>query len=154
MTWIIPVALVLLLVLLTLSSYVSRVYTEMGKFLSREFQDNIDNFEEQVEPRLGSLSGRAALSFSVLSQLSIATIALLIAYPKFHQNDVHAADVAVIAASIVLAVVIFHYLLPFLFFSRTKGLWLTRFTPLLRAMIVLAMLTARMAAYGALARMP
>jgi CBS domain containing-hemolysin-like protein len=138
MTWIIPVALVILLALLTLSSYVLRVYTEMGKFLSREFQDNIDTFEEQVEPRLGSLAGRAALSFSVLSQLSIATIALLIAYPKFRAG-VSLADLLEIAASIILAVIVFHHILPFLFFSRTKGLWLVPFTPLLKALILLTM---------------
>ena len=36
--------LVLLIALLTLVSYVDRVYQEIGKFLSREFQDNIDSF--------------------------------------------------------------------------------------------------------------
>ena len=39
-------ALLLLLGLLTLVSYVDRVYQEIGKFLSREFQDNIDVFEQ------------------------------------------------------------------------------------------------------------
>jgi len=139
MSWINPVALVFLLALLTLSSYVLRVYTEMGKFLSREFQDNIDTFEERVEPRFGSLAGRAALSFSVLSQLSIASIALLIAYPKFHQADVGVADMAEVAASIVIAVFVFHHILPFLFFSRTRGEWLIPFTPILKVLIVMAM---------------
>ncbi|MGH9494068.1 MAG: hypothetical protein ACRD3B_03650 [Candidatus Sulfotelmatobacter sp.] len=37
-------ALVLLTALLILVSYVDRVYQEAGKFLSREFQDNIDAF--------------------------------------------------------------------------------------------------------------
>jgi putative hemolysin len=139
MSWIIPIALVLLLALLTLSSYVLRVYTEMGKFLSREFQENIDTFEEKVEPRFGSLAGRAALSFSVLSQLSIAAIALLIAYPKFHQSRVELPELLEIIASIVIAVVVFHHILPFLFFSRTKGEWLVPFTPVLKVLILVAM---------------
>ena len=42
-----------LLGLLTLVSYVDRVYQEIGKFLSREFQANIDVFEQKVEPELG-----------------------------------------------------------------------------------------------------
>ena len=50
-----------LLGLLTLVSYVDRVYQEIGKFLSREFQDNIDSFEQFVEPRLGVGRERAAL---------------------------------------------------------------------------------------------
>src|SRR5438270_3599271 len=139
MSWIIPIALVLLLALLTLSSYVLRVYTEMSKFLSREFQENIDTFEEKVEPRFGSLAGRAALSFSVLSQLSIAAIALLIAYPKFHQSTVEVPELLEIIASIVIAVVVFHHILPFLFFSRTKGEWLVPFTPILKVLIIVAM---------------
>ncbi len=31
-----------LLVVLALAAYVDRVYSEMGKFLAREYQDNID----------------------------------------------------------------------------------------------------------------
>jgi putative hemolysin len=139
MSWIVPVAFILLLALLTLSSYVLRVYTEMGKFLSREFQENIDVFEQRVEPRLGSLAGRAALSFWVLSQLSVAAIALLIAYPKFHAAQVSLGDVLEIAASIVIVVIVFHHILPFLFFSRTRGEWLVPFAPLLKGLILVAL---------------
>ena len=58
----VAVALLLLLGLLTLVSYVDRVYQEIGKFLSREFQDNIDVFEQKVEPNLGVSRTRASLS--------------------------------------------------------------------------------------------
>jgi len=44
MNFAIAITLTVLFALLTLSSYVERVYAEIGKFLSREFQDNIDNF--------------------------------------------------------------------------------------------------------------
>ena len=57
-------ALLLLLGLLTLVSYVNRVYQEVGKFLSREFQDNIDVFEQKIEPKLGVARARAALSMA------------------------------------------------------------------------------------------
>jgi putative hemolysin len=50
MNWAVALALVPLLGLLALASYVDRVYQEIGKFLSREFQDNIDVFEQKVEP--------------------------------------------------------------------------------------------------------
>ena len=48
MIYIIPLILVLLVGLLTLVSYVDRLYTEIGKFLSREFQDNIDILEQKI----------------------------------------------------------------------------------------------------------
>jgi len=63
----IAITLLVLLALVMLSSYVERVYTEIGKFLSREFQDNIDNFEQLVEPRLKVSRSRAALAFAVLT---------------------------------------------------------------------------------------
>ena len=53
MSYAVAIALFLLVGLLTLVSYVDRVYQEVGKFLSREFQDNIDVFEQKVEPELG-----------------------------------------------------------------------------------------------------
>src|SRR5436853_7106314 len=73
-------ALLLLVGLLTLVSYVDRVYQEIGKFLSREFQDNIDVFEQRAEPKLHVSRGRAALSMAILTQLIMAAIALLIGF--------------------------------------------------------------------------
>ena len=63
---------------LTLVSYVARLYTESGKFLSREFQDNIELFEHQIEPRLKVSHRRAALSMAVLEQLLTAAITFLL----------------------------------------------------------------------------
>ena len=69
--------------LLMLVSYVDRVYQEIGKFLSREFQDNIDVFEQKIEPKLKVGRIRAALSMAVLAQLTMAAIAMLIGYLLF-----------------------------------------------------------------------
>ena len=57
----IAITLVVLFALLILSSYVERLYAEIGKFLSREFQNNIDNFEKLVEPKL-KVGGNAAVA--------------------------------------------------------------------------------------------
>src|SRR5207237_9481090 len=80
------IAFVLLLGLLVLVSYVDRVYQEIGKFLSREFQDNIDDFEQKVEPRLRVSRARASLSMSILTQLIIAAIAMLIGFTGFRDR--------------------------------------------------------------------
>src|ERR1017187_4789732 len=66
-----------LLAVLALAAYVDRVYSEMGKFLAREYQDNIDAWTQEVEPRLRLGRESLALSASVLRQLSLAAIALL-----------------------------------------------------------------------------
>src|SRR6201997_5274529 len=80
-------ALILLVGLLTLVSYVDRVYQELGKFLSRDFQDNIDTFEQKVEPKLRVSRTRAALSMAVLTQLTLATVTLLIGYLLFSDQS-------------------------------------------------------------------
>src|ERR1051326_9360654 len=77
------IIVLLLCALLVLVSYVERLYTESGKFLSREFQENIEAFEKLVEPRLLRASRRAALTFSFLTQLTTASIAFIIGYFVF-----------------------------------------------------------------------
>src|SRR5664279_5518583 len=70
-------ALAVLLVILALAAYVDRIYSEMGKFLAREYQDNIDAWTRAVEPRLRLGRESIALSASVLRQLALAGIALI-----------------------------------------------------------------------------
>jgi putative hemolysin len=131
--------LVLLLFVLTLVSYGEGLYTEMGKFLSREFQENIDVFEQKVEPRLGVSRTRASLSMSVLTQITTAAIALVIGYDVFKDGRWTWAEFAQAAVVLILVVVIFNRLLPFVFFTRTKGEWLVYFLAPLRALIYIAL---------------
>jgi CBS domain containing-hemolysin-like protein len=128
-------AIVVLIWLLSLVSYVDRLYTEMGKFLSREFQDNIESFEQNVEPRLKMARPRAALSVAVLRQLLMAAIAMLIGFAVFRDRAWNAAEILQATLGLVLIVIVFDRFLPFLFFSRTRGEWLVRWAPLLRILI-------------------
>lgn len=131
--------LIVLIALLTLVSYVDRVYQEAGKFLSRDFQDNIDVFEQKIEPRLGVGRARAALSMSVLSQVTTATIALVIGYLLFSDPTWGIYEILQAAIGLLLIVILCNRFLPFVFFSRTKGDWLTHWTTVLRGLIYLAM---------------
>jgi len=139
MTFALAIAFVILLLVLALVSYVERVYTERGKFLSREFEENIEAFEQQVEPRLKMNRERAALSVAVLEQLSTAAISVLVAYSVFREGRWTAAEIAQAALAIVLIVVAFNRLLPFVLFSRTRGDWVGWFTIPLRALLYLVM---------------
>ncbi len=133
------IALVLLLGLLTLVSYVDRVYQEIGKFLSREFQDNIDAFEQIVEPKLGVGRERASLSMAILTQLVTAAIAMIVGFTVFRDRAWSVYEVLEATLSLVLIIIVFHRLLPFVFFSRTRGRWLAGWTPLLRVLIYLVL---------------
>ena len=132
------ILLLFLLGLLALVSYVHRLHLEMGKFLSREFQENIDAYEQKVEPRLGFTKERTFLSMAVLTQICMASIGVLIGYVLFRDSGWVALDLVQAAVSLIFIIVIFNRLLPYLFFVRTKGDWLERFVPVLRILIYLA----------------
>lgn len=139
MTFGIIVAFTLLLAVQTLVSYVERLYTEMGKFLSREFEENIKAFETVVEPRLGVSREKAALSFAVLEQVATSGITLLLAYLVFRDPHWTTAELVQAIVALALAIIVFNRILPFLMFSRTKGEWLAGFNIVLRVLIYCAM---------------
>ena len=116
-----------------------RVYNEIGKFLSREFQNNIDAFEQKVEPRLGVGRTRASLSMALLTQITIATIAMVIGFAVFRDWAWTSHEILQGTLSLILIIIVFNRFLPFVFFARTTGAWLTRWTLLLRALIYLVL---------------
>ena len=117
MNWALALALCPLLALLALASYVDRVYQEMGKFLSRDFQDNIDVFEQKVEPSLRVGRARASLSMAVLKQLTTATIALLVGYAVFGDQLWSVYEILQAAISLILIIIVLISFCP-LFSSR------------------------------------
>jgi putative hemolysin len=133
------IVLLVLLGLLSLVSYVDRLYAEMGKFLSREFQENIEAYERLVEPRLHMTRDRASLSMAVLVQICMASVGVLIGYVLFIDKRWVVLDLVQAAVSLIFIIVIFNRLLPYVFFVRTRGLWLVRLVPVLRVLIYLAM---------------
>ena len=135
----VAISLLLLLGLLTLVSYVDRVYQEAGRFLSRDFQDNIDAFEQKVEPRLRVGRARASRSMAVLAQLSMAAIALLVGFVVFSDQEWSIYEILQAAFSLILIVIVFNRFLPFVFFSRTTGDWLVRWTLVLKMLIYLVL---------------
>jgi putative hemolysin len=137
--YLLAVAFVILFGLLTLVSYVDRVYTEIGKFLSREFQDNIDAFEQKIEPHLGVSRKRASLSMAILTQVVIAAIAMLVGFSVFQDRGWSIHEILEAILSLLLIVIVFNRFLPFVFFSRTRGEWLGRWTLLLRGLIYLVL---------------
>jgi putative hemolysin len=121
---------VVLAVVETLASYISRVYSEFGKILSREVQENLDAWETRIEPHLGLSREHAALCAAALVQLSLGLIALELGAVVFgHAARLGEADPAEIAQAVlgVVMVVIFcNQLIPSLLFNRTRGVWAAR----------------------------
>ncbi len=132
-------ALVLLMFVLALVSYIEALYHEMGKFLSREFQENIEAFETLVEPRLGASRARVSLSMSLWAQMATAAIAVLLAYDVFYDSRWSAGEIGQAAVVLVLTIVVFNRVVPFVLFMRTRGTWVTYFRWPLRILIYAAL---------------
>src|SRR5208283_237231 len=128
-----PLAILLLLLLAaaaTLASYIQRVYSEFGKILSREVEENLDAWESRIEPHLGLSREHAALCASVLQQLALGLIALELGALLFirptHPGPPTTAEIAQSILALVLLVVFAYQLIPSLLFNRTRGLWAAR----------------------------
>jgi putative hemolysin len=121
---------VLLAAVETLASYISRVYSEFGKILSREVQENLDVWEERVEPQLGLSRDHAAISAAVLQQLALGIIALEFGAVLFDRAQNAArptyGEITQAVLGVVLVVVFCNQLIPSLLFNRTKGAWASR----------------------------
>ncbi|MEO6983366.1 MAG: hemolysin family protein [Edaphobacter sp.] len=139
--------LVVLLAILSLAAYVDRIYSEMGKFLAREYQDNIDVWEQVVEPRLRLSRDSIALSASVLRQLTLAAIALFSGLRLYTHSALlpslartpDTSEIIVVACELILLILFFDRLLPQLLFTRTRGLWIARIRPILQALFYLVL---------------
>jgi len=137
--------LIFLLAILSLAAYVDRIYSEMGKFLAREYQDNIDAWEEVVEPRLRLGRESIALSASVLRQLTVAALALFAGLRLYTHTTLlpslartpSTSEIVRAVFELILLILLFDRLLPQLLFTRTRGLWIARITPILQALFYL-----------------
>jgi putative hemolysin len=143
MTILSAIAIALLLTILTLCSYVDLLYSEMGKFLSREFQENIDVWVLEIEPRLGFIRERIALSAAVLMQLSLACLTLFFGVLLFAGTSASdrpsLAEIAQAILGVILVIVLFNRFLPFVFFTRTRGAWVVRLRVFLRVLFTLVL---------------
>jgi len=129
-TWATIVVLILAALVVTLTSYINRVYAEFGKILAREVQENLDAWEVRVEPRLGLSREHAAISAAVLQQLALGAIALDFGAILFdrapHMARPSYGEVVQAVIGLVLVVAICNQVLPTLLFNHTRGQWAAR----------------------------
>jgi CBS domain containing-hemolysin-like protein len=117
----------LLAVVETLASYISRVYAEFGKILTHEIEENLDAWEELIEPQLGLSREHAAISAAVLQQLALGIIALEFGAVLFDRAPYLARptypEIIQAVLVVVLVVVFCNQVIPSLLFNRTQGRW-------------------------------
>jgi CBS domain containing-hemolysin-like protein len=131
------IAVFLLLCVLALAAYVDRVYFEMGKFLSREYTENIEAWERWVEPKLRLGRDSAAMSASVLRQMTLGALTFLLAIRLQGRVGHSPVEIARTVFELVLVLLLFDRLLPQVFFTRTRGHWIARITWVVQALFYL-----------------
>jgi CBS domain containing-hemolysin-like protein len=133
------VSVFLLLCLLALAAYIDRIYFEMGKFLSREYTENIEAWEVGVEPRLRLSRESSAMSASVLRQIALGALIFLLAIRLQGKIGHSPVEIARTVFELVLVLLVFDRLLPQIFFTKTRGEWITRITPLVQVLFYAAL---------------
>ena len=133
------VTVFLLLCLLALAAYVDRIYFEMGKFLSREYTENIDAWERWVEPKLRLSRQSSAMSASVLRQIALGALIFLLAIHLQGKVGESPVEIGRTVFELLLAMLVFDRLLPQIFFTKTEGLWIARISFLVRVLFYLVL---------------
>lgn len=127
MTPLVLLLLVALALIETLAAYIVRVHADFGKILGREEQQNLDAWEELVEPQLGLSREHTATSAAVLGQLALGLMAIVIGNVLFDRAPLMArptaAEILQAVLGLVLAIVFCNHLLPSVLFNRTAGRW-------------------------------
>ncbi len=130
MSWFSISLIVFLILVETLAAYITRIYAEYGKILSREVQENLDAWEELVEPRLGLTRDHASLCAVLVRQLALGLLALEFGALLFdrepHVGPPTVAEVSQAILTVVLVVVFCNRLIPALLINRTRGRWVRR----------------------------
>jgi CBS domain containing-hemolysin-like protein len=113
-----------------LASYISRIYAEFGKILARTVEENLDAWEEHIEPHLGLSREHAAISALVVQQFALCGIALAFGAVIFDRSSGAArptsGEIAQAVLGVVLVVVFCNQVVPWLLFERTEGRWARR----------------------------
>jgi CBS domain containing-hemolysin-like protein len=139
MTTLALVVIAALAAVLTLAAYIHRIYRDFGKILSREEQDNLDAWEESVEPRLGLTRSHAALCAALLEQLALGALALEFGAVLFDRGPLMGRPTAGEAAQgilgLVMVLVFCGQLLPSMLFNRTRGHWAARIVWVIRLLL-------------------
>jgi putative hemolysin len=133
------VVVFLLLCLLAIAAYVDRIYFEMGKFLSREYTENIDAWETHVEPTLRLSRQSSAMAASVLRQIALGALVFLLAIHLQGKHGESPVEIGRTVFELLLAMLIFDRLLPQIFFTKTEGVWIARISLLIRVLFYLVL---------------
>lgn len=129
--FIVPGVLVLC-AMLTVVSYIDRVYLQLSRVTTGGLRDNLDIFEAEIEPRLKLERQAAALTFRLLSHLLLVVVTALTILAAARAADTILETVLQEMVLPVCEVFFFMHLIPYLLLTHSTGRWVGPLIPLLR----------------------
>src|ERR1051325_4777192 len=118
----------------TLFTYLRRLSSERGRFLIPRSRDNVQFFEEQIEPRLGITAELSAWTFPFLVQANLVVLGFLVAAWNLGRPFEWSTLIGE-AVFLIIDVLVFGQVLPNVLLTRTEGRWLLRYAGILRASV-------------------
>jgi len=122
----------LLGVVLTVVSYVDRVYLQLSRVTTGIIRDNLDIFEAEIEPRLKMERQAAALTFRLLSHILLVVVTALTILVAARTAGTRLETVLQEMVLPVCEVFFFMHLIPYILLTRSTGRWVVPLVPLLR----------------------
>lgn len=135
MTVIVSLLIAVCSFMLALYAYVNRLYSEKGRFLIRGSKDNVEYFEEHIEPKLKVSVEEAEATFPLLSGITIVALAMLmVAWDVGEQ--LRWSTILQSGLFLIVDVLICAEIAPHVLLAGTTGSWLSPLTKILRISIL------------------
>ena len=128
-------AVLLLTAGLVVTSYLDRVYRELGRVTTGRVREHLEKFETEIEPHLKTDRARASLAFSLLTRLWLVLVATVTALGVVHFVPDRWQAALEIVLLLGVQVVIAMQLLPVLLMAGTAGGWVAPLVPPIRLLL-------------------
>jgi putative hemolysin len=123
--------------LLAFVSYVQLLYFESLRLLRREAL-SLEYFRQKVAERIGLDIDHGSLAFSLIKHVLLVLIGLLYLCAFLRPTVPQWQSVFEAFLCSLLAMLLITYFVPLFLYRRTKGLWMTKVLPLIKALAALA----------------
>ncbi|HUJ41941.1 MAG TPA: hemolysin family protein [Candidatus Acidoferrales bacterium] len=127
-------AILIICAVLTVVSYVDRMYLQLSRVTTGALRDNLDIFEAEIEPRLKLERQPATLTFRLLSHLLLVVVAALTILVAARSADTVFETALQEMLLPVCEVFFLMHLIPYLLLTHSTGRWLRPLVPLLRVL--------------------
>jgi CBS domain containing-hemolysin-like protein len=119
---------------LVVTSYLDRIYRELGRVTTSRVHEHLTLFETDIEPRLKIDRARASAAFSLLARIALLLVGAAVARSVLIVTNGPGEATLEIVLLLGAEVVVCMQLLPLMLLAGTQGRWLLPLVPGLRVL--------------------